>query len=259
MKTCTLCKIEKSLIDYPPRKSTKDGLHFWCRPCFTAKKSQDYQQNREKRLAQMAEYRKANPEKVAAAKKAAYAKKPEHYKAKAKERYAADPVGAAAKTKEWNAKNEEHVRARSAAYRARNRSTLNAKQLDYYKANKEKVIAYQGRYISEKYKTDPLFAVRMVCRRRLLFALTKHGYKKSSKTETILGCSFVELIKHIESKFLPDMTWDNRGMFGWHIDHVVPLSSASSAEEIERLSHYTNLQPLWAADNWSKGAKMHTS
>ncbi|MNJ57854.1 hypothetical protein D3C77_534630 [compost metagenome] len=89
-----------------------------------------------------------------------------------------------------------------------------------------------------------------------MFALTKRGYAKSSKTETVLGCSYEDLVKYLESKFLPGMTWENRGMFGWHIDHVVPLSSASSAEEIEKLNHYTNLQPMWAEDNWSKGAKM---
>ena len=256
MKICTFCKIEKTFAEFLPRKDQKDGFHFYCRPCLKIKKAESYQKNRAKALATMAAYRAANPEKVSAAKKAAYAKKPEHYKAKHAARYAADPAGFVAKSKRWKEQNEEHVKAWSAAYREKNRAELNEKQLEYYKANKEKVIAYQGRYISKKRKTDPLFAVKMTCRRRLHFALTERGYAKSSKTEAILGCSYADLVKHLESKFLPGMTWENRGMFGWHIDHIVPLSSASSAEEIEKLSHYTNLQPLWAADNWSKGAKM---
>lgn len=256
MKTCRLCHVEKSLTEFLKRKDQKDGLHFWCKPCLKIKKAESYQKNREKALVTMAAYREANPEKVAAAKKAAYAKKPEHYKAKAKERYAADPKGAAAKTKEWNEKNKEHVKARSAAYRDRNRQELNAKQLEYYRANKEKVIAYQLKYISKRYKQDPIFAVRMLCRRRLLLAFSKGGYKKSTKTEAIIGCTFEELVSYLEDQFSPGMTWDSRGMHGWHIDHRVPLSSATSVEEMERLSHYTNLQPMWAADNWSKGAKM---
>ena len=52
------------------------------------------------------------------------------------------------------------------------------------------------------------------------------------------------------------MCWDNYGKFGWHIDHIIPLSSASSEEEIFKLCHYTNLQPLWAFDNLSKGNKI---
>lgn len=256
MKSCTLCGTEKSFTEFAKRKDQKDGLHFWCKPCLKIKKAESYRKNREKALATMAAYRAENPEKVSAAKKAAYAKKPEHYKAKHAERYAADPEASAARAKRWREENEDRVKARSAAYREKNRQELNTKQLEYYRANKEKVIAYQGKYISRKYKEDHLFAVRMICRRRLLFAMAKGGYKKSSKTETILGCSFQKLVKYIESKFLPGMTWQNRGMFGWHLDHIIPLSSASCAEEIEKLSHYTNLQPLWAEDNWSKGAKL---
>lgn len=271
MKTCTLCKIEKPLSEYPPRKSTRDGLHFWCRPCFTAKKSEDYQRNREKRLAKMAEYRAANPEKVAASKKAAYAKKPEHYRAKAKARYSDDPLPTIhrsrdryasrkeemlAKSKEYRERNPEAMKARAAAYREANRVALNARQVQRQKDNRVAFNAYQLQYRLNRYKTDPLYALQMTCRRRILCAMQKGGYKKSTKTEALLGCSFEEFKTYLEAKFLPGMTWENRGKFGWHIDHIIPLSSAVNRDEMEKLCHYTNMQPLWAADNHSKGAKM---
>ena len=57
------------------------------------------------------------------------------------------------------------------------------------------------------------------------------------------------------------MTWENYGedeeknkVKAWHIDHIIPLSSAKSEDELIALSHYTNLQPLWAMDNLKKGA-----
>jgi hypothetical protein len=50
------------------------------------------------------------------------------------------------------------------------------------------------------------------------------------------------------------MTWDNYGK--WHMDHIYPLSLAKTTEEIEKLCHYTNLQPLWAVDNIRKGNKI---
>jgi hypothetical protein len=50
------------------------------------------------------------------------------------------------------------------------------------------------------------------------------------------------------------MSWDNHGK--WHIDHIIPLASAETEEDIYRLSHYTNLQPLWAEDNWRKNSKI---
>ena len=59
----------------------------------------------------------------------------------------------------------------------------------------------------------------------------------------------------IESKWLEGMSWDNHTVNGWHIDHVIPLASAKTEEEIYKLNHYTNLQPLWWYDNLSKGKK----
>ena len=72
----------------------------------------------------------------------------------------------------------------------------------------------------------------------------------------MIGCLFDRLVLHIERQFLPGMSWENRSE--WHIDHIVPLASASSLEEMERLNHFTNLRPLWASDNLSKGAKVET-
>ncbi len=52
------------------------------------------------------------------------------------------------------------------------------------------------------------------------------------------------------------MTWKNKEFYGWHIDHIVPLSSAKTEEDVYKLCHYTNLQPLWSKDNMSKGSKL---
>jgi hypothetical protein len=57
-----------------------------------------------------------------------------------------------------------------------------------------------------------------------------------------------------QTKFIDGMNWDNRGE--WHIDHIIPLSSAKSEEELRKLCHYTNLQPLWEKDNLKKSNKI---
>ena len=79
---------------------------------------------------------------------------------------------------------------------------------------------------------------------------------KDIKTKDILGCSFEDAKKHIESLWLEGMSWENYGLYGWHIDHKIPLASTKDKKEMEKLCHYTNLQPLWAKDNLSKGKKI---
>ena len=73
---------------------------------------------------------------------------------------------------------------------------------------------------------------------------------KKNKTFDIVGCSPLQLREYIEKQFVNGMNWENRS--SWHIDHIIPLSSANNEEELYKLFHYTNLQPLWAEDNMKK-------
>lgn len=63
-----------------------------------------------------------------------------------------------------------------------------------------------------------------------------------------------ELRLSLESKFQTGMTWDNYGE--WQLDHRIPLDSAVNEEDLYKLNHYTNLQPLWKEDNLRKSNKM---
>jgi len=88
-------------------------------------------------------------------------------------------------------------------------------------------------------------------RLRLYHALN-HNFKSGSAVRD-LGCSISGLKLHLESKFQPDMTWDNYGE--WHIDHIKPLSKfdLTDRDQLLEACHYTNLQPLWAEENLKKG------
>lgn len=145
---------------------------------------------------------------------------------------------------------------KKAEYRAANREKLNRDQKAYYEKNKDRYNASSLAYIKKRYREDPMFALACLCRSRVRIAMRKQGFLKTSPTAEMVGCSYGELVEHLEAQFLPGMTWENRGRYGWHIDHKTPLASASTAAELEALCHYTNLQPLWAVDNYSKGAKM---
>jgi hypothetical protein len=112
-------------------------------------------------------------------------------------------------------------------------------------------------YKKRKRETDPFYKLKENVRRRLRASLDGRKWRKISSFNEYIGCTQDDLIKHIESKFTEGMSWE---VFlttdKIHIDHIIPLSSAISVEDIFKLCHYTNLQPLWAIDNIIKSNKL---
>jgi hypothetical protein len=105
----------------------------------------------------------------------------------------------------------------------------------------------------ERFKIDPVYKLQKSIRDSLYRHLK---FNRKTPYDTIIGCTWDELKQHIESQFQDGMTWDNWSKDGWHIDHIIPLISASNENELYLLNHYTNLQPLWAPDNLSKGGRI---
>ena len=99
-----------------------------------------------------------------------------------------------------------------------------------------------------------MFKVKDNLRSRCWIAFNDMSIKKSKKTSEILGTDYETFKMHMESQFKDNMSWDNYGE--WHIDHIIPLASANTEEELIKLFHYTNTQPLWAEENLSKGSKI---
>jgi hypothetical protein len=122
--------------------------------------------------------------------------------------------------------------------------------------NKDRVRNYQSEYSKNRYNQDILFKLKTNYRNRLKDIFRDYGYVKNNRSIDYLGCDIKFLKEYLESKFTDGMTWDNKGFYGWHIDHIIPLSSAKTEEEVYKLCHYTNLQPLWSKDNMSKGSKL---
>lgn len=153
--------------------------------------------------------------------------------------------------KAYRAANKEKISEKAKAYYQKNMTRIKQSDAEYYKKNKQKVIARNTARKAQRIKEEPMFALRIRLKDATYRALK---YEKSKSTQQLLGCTWEYARDHIESLFTEGMSWDNRSE--WHIDHIIPLSSAKSKEELEKLCHYTNLQPLWAKDNLSKGAKI---
>ena len=147
-------------------------------------------------------------------------------------------------------KRKEYQRA----YKLKHKEELARKQKEYVKRTKDARNKYSNKYKADRKKRDPLYKLKATIRNRTYYAFQSKGYKKSTKTQEIVGAEWEIVKAHIESKFTEGMTWSNHG--DWHVDHIVPLASANTEEELIKLSNYKNLQPLWAEDNLKKGSKI---
>lgn len=138
----------------------------------------------------------------------------------------------------------------------------NSQRVDNWRKNNlEAERKYRRKYYKDRKTQDPLFKLTITIRSLILCSYKrscKGVYKKATKTENILGCSILQFIEHLQSLFTDGMTLENHGNCEecWHIDHKIPLATAKTEEEIIKLNHYTNLQPLWRDDNLSKGKKV---
>ena len=111
------------------------------------------------------------------------------------------------------------------------------------------------REYQNNYKLKPLTKATSSLRARLATIVRLGGYKKKSSLNKIIGCDWNTLKQHLEGQFNDKMNWANYGDY-WEIDHILPLASAKTIDEIYELSHYTNLQPLYWKDNRKKSAKI---
>ena len=150
--------------------------------------------------------------------------------------------------------NKEKIKAYHKAYHKAyykaNRETVLAQSKAYHEANREKVNAR----IRQRWKNDVQYRLGQILRGRLGEAI-KNQHKTGSAVRD-LGCTIKELKRHLEAQFTEGMSWENWAKDGWHIDHIKPLASFDLTDRKQLLEacHYTNLQPLWARENLSKGA-----
>jgi hypothetical protein len=154
--------------------------------------------------------------------------------------------------KNYYASNKDKIKVQTKAYREVNKEKIKNWRVN----NKDKIKVYNKEYESKRRILDPVFKLNRNLRIRLNTAL-KNNYKSGSAVRD-LGCTIEELKVYLESKFQPGMTWSNYGMYGWHIDHIKPLSSfdLSDRKQFLKACHYTNLQPLWASENLIKSNKL---
>lgn len=157
--------------------------------------------------------------------------------------------------KKWVDNHAGVLKENKKEYYEANKEHIKDNVTKWMKNNKDKVKIYRNKY---KAKTPLTFNERIKHNLRTRINGVLNGKLKGGSAVSDLGCSIEELKKHLELQFVDGMNWNNYGRDGWHIDHILPLSSfdLQDPEQLAKACHYSNLQPLWARDNISKSDKI---
>ena len=195
------------------------------------------------------EYRQANRAKIAAAARLYRKRYRAQIRARRLARFTAQPGLRVALSRKREARRKRSGVSRAAyfkEYRARLAEEIKWKRYIRRLRDRPKTKAYQS---------QPHVKLGLRLRQRLSMVLGRRSEK--GRLLRLLGCSTADLVAHLERQFKSGMTWENRGRV-WHVDHILPLSSFNLADDAElaRACHFSNLRPLFAFDNLSKGAKV---
>jgi hypothetical protein len=207
-----------------------------------------HQANKDKIKSQNKAYRENNKDKIRVEKKVYYDENKDGLKVIKKNYYNLNKEKIKIKQKVWRNLNKDKKKTLDKTWRESNKDKRKSQNKAWHESNKDKV----NIYYKNRRKTDIQFKLQSNLRSRLHSAL-KDNRKVGSAVKD-LGCTIEQLKQYLESKFQPEMTWDNWALDGWHIDHIKPLASfdLTDRQQLLEACHYTNLQPLWAKDNLSK-------
>jgi hypothetical protein len=162
--------------------------------------------------------------------------------------------------KKYEEENKDKIKARKKLKHIKDRNDVvkvmkNRERIKKYTIENRKKIS---EYENNRFKNDPIFRFKKLTRSRISDEIKKAGGNKIYKMVDLLGCTALEAKEHLEKQFKEGMSWENHGNNGWHIDHIIPCASfdLTDQEQQKKCFYYTNLQPLWASENLSKGAKI---
>lgn len=248
-KKCLRCGIEKEINEFSMDKCKKDGLCSYCKDCQKdlakgyyknrAEKAKSYgkkyyQENKEQCKEYGKKYCQENKEKIAMRNKA--------YRAKNGDKIA-----------EYLLKNKERIAINHKVYLKKHY----LENLDKYKKwNRDWRINNKDKKNEAEYRrrnNNPEVSLSHLISGYMLRSLGSN--KNGMHWEDIVGYTLKNLMQYLESQFVNGMTWGNRGLYGWHVHHKIPVSlwkfESYTDREFKQCWALCNLQPLWAKDNLS--------
>lgn len=250
-KVCNKCNISKPLSEYELRADTGKYRNT-CRECRKKYCNEWQKQNKEhvkQYLEDTKEYRQERAKKY-------YEKHAEKLKAYSKSFRDDNKEYYNEYNKKYKSENKEYISEYNKTYNILNSDTRKQYKKDYHKANRPKEREYARVHNKERRENDQFYKLKIQMRHLIYHSLERKGYSKNSHTYEIIGTDYKTFYQHLIDTFKNNYGYDWDGKEDVHIDHIIPLATAETEQDVIRLCNYKNLQLLKAKDNLDKSDKI---
>ena len=288
-KICKKCGIEKPINEFWKYKSNnKEYFYNSCKECMKNQRKEYRKNNKDKISNKQKQFYIENKDKITKYKQEYYQRNKDKILEKGKEYYKNNKDYINKRNKKWAENNKEKVLKYQKEYRKNNAERISIVCKEYRNKHKERKKEIDRKYYEEhknnidfilkkkekqkeyseknrnkirernkkRYNEDNIYRLKQQIRHLINQSFNRKGHKKGTKTEKIIGCCYNELMEHLLQTFKNNYgyEWDKKEPV--HIDHIIPLATAKTEEEVIKLCHYTNLQLLKAKDNMKKHTKL---
>ena len=250
-KICSKCGIEKPTTEFRNKWNSKYNKYYLYSHCKECEKDYDKKRGKENKKR----YYEKHKDEFKERSKKQRENNHEDYIKYMKNYYQEHKEERKIYDKEYARANKVRISKYQKKYSDSHKDIKKGYDNQYYTNNKDKII----QRIYNKYKNDEIYRFKQHIRNTINSSFKRKGYTKKSKTFKIIGLEFSEFKKHLLKTYKDNygIEWDGKEPV--HIDHIIPLATANSEEEIIELCHYTNLQLLKASDNLSKNDSLDWS
>lgn len=244
-KICRICGINKPITEYRKQYNKRFNKYYYRTECHDCEilKNREYEKKRKDRTEYIKKHNKEYREKNKQFVKDLNAK--------------------------WREKNKDLIKEKRKEEYKQNKDKILKRQKDYYEKNKEDILEYHHKYNKDnskilvekatKYRksrkeTDEFYRFKLLLRDCIKKSFTRTNHRKTSYSKEIIGTDFETAWNYLKETWRKNYGTEYNGE-PYHIDHVKPLATAKTKEDVIKLCHYTNLQMLKPKDNLNKSDK----
>ena len=250
-KTCNKCNVSKPLTEYELRADTGKYRNT-CKECRKKYVNEWHKQN----IEHVKQYNEDNKEHIKERTKKYYQEHQDHLKEYSKQFRANNKEYYTKYNKQYKQEHKDEISDYNKQYNVLNNDAIKQYKKEYHKANRDKENEYAKAHNKTRRANDPYYKLKVQLRHLIYHSLERKGYSKDTSTFKIIGTDYNTFYNHLLETYKNNYGCEWDGKTKVHIDHITPLATATTEQEIIKLCNYKNLQLLKEQDNLLKGDKL---